>query len=814
MLQAGRMKIKGFVISLLITLALVLVLNHRWGSIPPLGMFFSPQQGFWVNAEPVNRNFSGNLEIQGVSQPVRVLFGDRMVPHIFAANDRDAYFVQGYVTAMFRLWQMELQVRAAAGRLSEVIGEKTLLYDRLQRRKGMVTAARNSLAVMEADSGTKSMLDAYTAGVNAYIGTLNYRNQPLEYKLLDYRPEPWTNLKCALLLKYMSDELTGNTNDLENTNALHRLSISQFDELFPVFPDSLYPIIPKGSLFFQRSKVLESEAQDSLSAVTSDTVLFHQQKPDPDNGSNNWVVNGKKTRSGVPILCNDPHLGLNLPSLWFELQITTPQMQVYGASLPGAPGVIIGFNSFIAWGVTNAQRDVKDYYAVRFRDASMGQYRFDSSWRDASHQVEKILVRGSKPFFDTVAYTIFGPVTYDPSFPDTVGGNPYLAVHWAALDSSNELKTFNLLNHAHNFNDFKDALRYYECPAQNFAYADISGNIGMWQQGRFPIRRDDEGKFVLPGDTSRYLWQGYIPFLENPHILDPDQHFLYSANQNPTDRSYPYPYFGDFIQFRARRIAEVLGSSNDLTIDDMMQLQNDYYDGFAAEALPLMLRFLDTSGMGGPAREYLDSLKAWNYQEAPSSLNPVLFSGWWDSLYAGIWNDDLPASGKIPYPQPSDNTTIEWLLRDTSMPYIDDRNTPVREDLTSQVSGAFLKAMHAVAVIDTAHLNWGDYRGTDIIHLAKIPAFSREHLFTGGDAYTVNAIKKNHGPSWRMIVQMGNPVTAYVNYPGGQSGNPGSRYYDDFINDWVTGKYYEVRLLSALDTSAAFVKYRLNFSAK
>lgn len=809
------MRVKGFLTSLIVTLILVFVLNHRWGQAPPIGPFFSPQQGFWQNAEPVDKNFSGDLRVAGVQAPVKVLVDDRLVPHIFARNDRDAYYTQGYLTAMFRLWQMELQVRAAAGRLSEVIGEKTLSYDRIQRRKGMVTAAENSLAAMDADSSTKSMLDAYTAGVNAYIATLTFRSLPLEYKLLDYRPEAWTNLKTALLLKYMSDELTGNTNDLENTNALKSLPLHQFDMIFPDFPDSLYPIIPKGTPFYKPTVAISGKALDTLGPGAGDTLNFHQVQPDPDNGSNNWVINGKKTASGVPILCNDPHLGLNLPSLWFEVQLHTPGMNVYGASLPGAPGVIIGFNSFIAWGVTNAQRDVKDFYRMRFKDATMQQYWYDGAWKNATLKIEKIGIRGRKAYFDTVAYTVFGPVTYDPSFPDSVSHQQYLAVHWAALDSSNEMKTFFLLNHARNFADYKNALRFYECPAQNFVYADVSGNIGIWQQGRFPVRIGDQGKFVLPGDDSLFAWHDYIPFMENPHVLDPDQNYLYSANQNPADTTYPYHYFGDFIQFRARRIDHILASGDKLTVQDMMKLQNDYYDGFAAEALPLMLRFGDTAQIAGDLRPYLDSLRTWDYRETPESINPILFSGWWDSLYRNIWEDDLPANGKMELPQPSDNTTIEWLLRDTSMPYVDNRATPRVEDLSFQVRQAFLRSMDAVQKADTgAGLRWGTYRGTDIMHLAQIPAFSRLRLFTGGTRYTVNAIKKNHGPSWRMIVQLGNPVEAYVNYPGGQSGNPGSRYYDDFINDWVHGKYYRAFVFSASDTLSPHVKYRINLARK
>ncbi|TAN13003.1 MAG: penicillin acylase family protein [Chitinophagaceae bacterium] len=810
------MRSKGFIISLIITIILIVVLNNRWGQVPPAGKFFSPQLGFWQNATPVNNNYSCKLKVKGVERPVSVWFDAHLVPHIFAQDDRDAYYVQGYITARFRLWQMDLQVRAAGGDLSEVIGEKTLQYDRLQRRKGMVTDAENSLAVMEADSATKAMMDAYTAGVNAYIATLNYRKLPLEYKLLDYKPVKWTNLKTALLLKYMSDMLTGGTSDMENTNALKLLGLQQFNQMFPDYPDSLYPIIPKGTPFYKPSVSPSSIPSDSLIAVNKEAVRFQSDKRDIDNGSNNWVVNGKKTRSGAPILCNDPHLGLNLPSLWFEVQIHTPDMDVYGASLPGAPGVIIGFNNYIAWGLTNAQRDVSDYYAIRFKDASMKQYWYDSSWKNAAVKIEKINIRGHKTFYDTVAYTVFGPVMYDPSFPDTLSDHQYLALHWAAADSSDELKTMYLMNHARNFDDYKNALKYFECPGQNFAYADISGNIAIWQQGKFPVRRSmDFGKFILPGDDSLYLWHSSIPFLENPHILDPEQNFVYSANQNPTDTTYPYFYHGEFIQFRARRIYHFLNDRNNLTIEDMMKLQNDYYDGFAAEALPIMLRHLDTAGLSRASHQYLDSLRHWDLEVLPGTIKPLLFYSWWDSLYENIWSDVLNDSLHLPMPRPTDNTTIEWLIRDTTMPLVNTGYASRGGNLRSRVYDAFIKAMNAVQKLDsTGKLNWGIYRGTDIMHLARIPALSRMHLFTGGDRYTVSAIKKDHGPSWRMIVQMSNPIVAYGIYPGGQSGNPGSRYYDDFVDDWVRGKYYKLNFFSPDDSTSAEVKYKIIFVNK
>ncbi|MGH2643417.1 MAG: penicillin acylase family protein, partial [Chitinophagaceae bacterium] len=378
------------------------------------------------------------------------------------------------------------------------------------------------------------------------------------------------------------------------------------------------------------------------------------------------------------------------------------------------------------------------------------------------------------------------------------------------------LKTINLMNHARNFDDYKNALKYYECPAQNFAYADISGNIAIWQQGKFPVRRSkDYGKFILPGDNSTYLWQASIPFLENPHILDPEQNFLYSANQNPTDTTYPYFYHGEFIQFRARRIYNVLKGNNDLTIQDMMDLQNDYYDGFAAEALPVMLHHLDTSDLSGFQHQYLDSLHNWNKEVLASTINPLLFYSWWDSLYANLWGNVLNDSLYLPMPRPTDNTTIEWLLRDTTMPLVNIGLGAQGGTLSFRVHDAFIKAMNAVQKLDsTGKLNWGTYRGTDIMHLARIPAFSRMHLFTGGDSYTVNAIKQDHGPSWRMIVQLSNPIVAYGVYPGGQSGNPGSQYYDNFVNNWVAGKYYKINFFSPSDSTSSDVRYKIIFVNK
>lgn len=806
---------KGFFASLLITLVLVFFFNRKWGSLPPLGKLLSPQTGFWQNAEPVAKDFSDHIQIPGVKAPVKVWLDERMVPHVFAQNDQDAYYVQGYLTARARLWQMEMQIRAAGGYVSEILGAKAVSYDRHQRRKGMVSAAEKTLAAMEADTATKAMIDAYREGVNAYIHSLDYSSLPLEYKLLDYKPEDWTNLKTALLIKYLGDYLTGYTEDLKYTNALHHFSPAVLNKMFPVFPDTLFPVVPKGTPFYNPSVNIGAAPADSLWKIP-----FSPTMPDKDNGSNNWAVGAKRTASGAAILCNDPHLGLNLPSLWYEIQLCTPDMNVYGVSLPGAPGVVIGFNKNIAWGLTNAMRDVKDFYAIRFKDASRKQYWYDSSWKNTRFRIEKINVLGSDPYYDTVAYTVFGPVIYEKTFPDTVANVQSLAVHWAANDSTNELKSIALLNHAKNYHDFKNAMKYFDCPGQNFVFADVTGNVGIWEQGKFPVRWKDQGKFVMPGTDDTYNWRGYIPTEENPNIFAPEQGFVFSANQNPTDSTYPYPYFGNFVYYRAEHIARFLKKHDKVSIKDMMQLQTSYYSAFAATALPYMLQWMNKEQLTGAAGIYMDSLQNWHYNMVPGSMKPTLFYLWWKNLKHAIWYDDLHYADSLPLPVPSEKTTIEWLIRDSAMPFVDNRNTTEKENLQTLVQQSFLQAVDSLSGFSSDSLRiWGNYQGTAIQHLTGIAAFSHSHLFTGGSRLTVNANKKDEdgksmGPSWRMIVQMSSPIVAYGVYPGGQSGNPGSRYYDDFIPKWEEGTYYKLHFLMPKDSGNAVIRYRIRFSGR
>ena len=364
------MKTVKFIASALLCAALFYIGHFGLGSLPPLGKFISPTSGFWQNERSET---SGEITaLSGLSKPVRIQYDEQLIPHLFAENDLDLYRAQGYITAKHRLWQMEFQTFAAAGRVSEIVGPAAIEYDRGQRRKGMVFGAENALDEMLKDPVLARRIEAYSEGVNAYIDQLEPKDYPVEYKLLNYAPEHWQPLKSALLLMYMTDMLAGGDADLENSNFVSLFGKETFELLFPEFLTDQDPVIERERDWsdFENIELPKSPGQLSAIALVNETL----EQPDPDNGSNNWAVSAEKSASGNPMLANDPHLGLNLPSIWYVMQLVTPDHNVMGATLPGALGVIIGFNDHIAWGVTNATRDVKDWYTISFTDESKTAY--------------------------------------------------------------------------------------------------------------------------------------------------------------------------------------------------------------------------------------------------------------------------------------------------------------------------------------------------------------------------------------------------------------------------------------------------------
>jgi penicillin amidase len=812
------MKYIRFIFFLLLSSALVFVLDSRTILPLPLGKFLSVQEGIWQNAEPVNASYNENIKLEGLEGKATVYFDERLVPHIFAEKENDAYYVQGYLHAKFRLWQMEFQTHAAAGRISEIVGEKAINFDKTQRRIGMVFAAENALGEIEKDPVSKAAVDAYTSGINQYINSLQASELPVEYKLLGYQPEAWTNLKTALFTKQMTNNLAGYDRDFEFTNALKVLGEENFKILYSDLADSLYPVIPKGTVYQTPAIALTApESADSLYFKRKDTIqLAEEFKPNPANGSNNWVLAGSKTKSGKPILSNDPHLGLTLPSIWYEIQIHTPEYNSYGVSFPGIPGVVIGFNDSIAFGFTNAGRDVKDYYQIKFKNDQRKEYWFDNEWKFANQRIEQIKVKNHQLVKDTVSYTIFGPVTYDKSFKTDLTESQAYALRWVAHDSSNILKMWLLLNRAKNYDDYKNAIGYFNVPGQNMIFASKSGDIALWQQASFPLRWKDQGLFVMPGTDSSYMWKGYIPSEENPHSVNPPEGYISSANQRAADSTYPYFIPGSYEVYRAITINRKLADVIDATTDDMKALQNDNYNVFAEEARPILLQYIDKSSLTKAEKKYLGMVESWDLMNNPKEKGTVCFIAWWDSLHANVFNDELN-QGKVPLLKPEKFVLLEALEKNAAFKFIDNINTPMEENLTMQVTSALKKAAKQLEKLEKEDkLEWAKYKNTTVYHLLKTNAmaFARTGLMNGGGNGIINASQHDHGPSWRMIIELTTPTHAYGIYPGGQDGNPGSKFYDNFVDKWTKGEYYALWVMNEKDSTDKRVKWKMSFTSK
>ena len=812
------MRIIPFLIFGVVTTALVVILNSTLLLPAPLGKLLSPQNGLWQNADPVNMDYSADLKFPKLKGKTEVYFDERLIPHVFAENEMDAYFVQGFLHAKFRLWQMEFQTHAAAGRLSEILGDRkgVLDFDRDKRRLGMVFAAEATMREMEEDPESLEVVSSYTAGVNAYLETLTESSLPIEYKLLGYKPEKWSNFKSALYVKAMALDLAGFENDFEKTNARAVLSSYDFDKLYPIIMDSLDPIIPKGTVYPEAGiHVSAPKTADSLyyNFMDTNSIDGDREKTDPDNGSNNWAVAGSKTKSGSPILANDPHLGLNLPSLWYEMQITTPTYSAYGVTFPGAPCVIIGFNDHIAFGVTNGGRDVRDYFEIKFNDDSRSEYWFDSSWHPTTFRKEIIKVKGQPDYIDSVAYTNIGPVMYDKSFSGgRTTNDKYYAVRWKAHDASNELKMFTLMNKAQNYEDYYNAIQYLHTPGQNCAFASKEGEIAMWAQGAFPAKWYRQGDFVMPGTDSSYLWQGVIPQVENPHQRNPERGFVSSANQLPADTTYPYYLGGSFPPYRGWEINKRLSDMDNITPKDMMDLMVNNYNVFAEIAVPVLLDNIDAGALNAEQIKYLNLLKDWDYNNDPGSKGTTVFVALWDSLEMEVWKDELEKyEHKLPWPNAS--TLLDLMIDDPKFSFFDNINTQESETMQDNVFNAFIKTSKAMAQLESqGKLEWAKFKDTRVEHLARIPEFSRLHLPIGGGTHVINATKAQHGPSWRMVVSLTSEIEAYGVYPGGQSGNPGSKYYDDFVDQWAQGEFYKLWVMKSADKTDKRIKSKMVFN--
>lgn len=775
-------------------------LHFRWGFTPPLARLLSPFEGAW---QMVYQDFHspGKYELKGRDGIIQIELDAHLVPHIEAVSIRDLFYAQGYILAKHRLWQLDFQTRASAGRLSEVVGEATLELDRFQRRFGLPEAAKLSLAVMMQDSLTSQVLLAYSEGINEAIQQLPARQLPLEFRVLDYQPEPWEPLNTALLQKKMAFTLAGKSDDRAMSLILEKFGKSVCDQLFPRFMVDEEPIISRRTPWnFEPLPIPEIPKDLGWTDTTDDGIPLNlQPKLEDDNGvgSNNWAVAGSKTASGFPILANDPHLEMKLPSTWYMMELKCPGYHAAGACLPGSPGIISGFNESMAWGITNGYPDVADWFRVTFKDNYKQQYWYDGGWKRTRPKKEIVKVRGKADVVDTVFWTEVGPVVYrrGEKPKDRWVPNAH-ALRWSGHIPGNELKAFLMLNQATSIEQAPEALRSYVAPAQNFVLADKSGHIAMYaQHGQVPLRWPEQGKFLLLAGSKEQQWQGFIPKNQLPTEINPARGFVSSANQNPVDSSYPYYLNWNYYNLeRGRRINQLLSVNRKMDLNYMKQVQNDTRNLWAEKVLPEMLKSVALKA--DRPRWFTDALAKWNLRNDPGEIGPTLFETWFSQWMQLAWSDDFTQEMRYP----DKHVTWQIYLEKDNSSWFDIRNTREAE------TGSQLLYQSLVQAADTLQrklgrfsaqspaYTWGRFKATRVDHLGRMKGLGTGTVVTGGGKGIVNATSTEVGQSWKLLVQLGPQPKALAIYPGGQSGNQASPFYNYFTELWRTGKYTELRM--------------------
>ena len=515
------------------------------------------------------------------------------------------------------------------------------------------------------------------------------------------------------------------------------------------------------------------------------------------------------------------HLNLTFPAIWYQVQMSSPTVNVYGVSFPGAPGVVVGYNQHISWGDTNVDADVLDWYQVKFKDKSKNEYWYNNQWVKVKKRVEVINVRSRKPVIDTVIYTHHGPVVYGDASEKPAEKYETVpigdALRWVAHDESNEFMAIYLLNRGKNYNDYREALAYFGVPAQNFIFASNDNDIAITSNGKFPLKFKDQGKFVLDGSDPANDWHGWVPADQHPTVKNPSQGFVRSANESPTDTAYPYYINWRFEQYyRSKRIADKLTAMKNATVDSMRIMQMDNYSILAQDVLPTMLKYLDPSKMDNDQLKAFDIVKKWDKHYAAKSIGASIFNKWWGKFYDTIWRDNFDVKG-IFLKAPSFDRTEKLLLTEPNSKWFDNVHTPLKENAADIVNLAFNSMVDEMVRKygkPGEKWQWGDVKQTFINHLANLPGFGTGDFSAGGVGGVINALRNNNGPSWRMVVQMGPTVTGYGVFPGGESGNPGSFYYRDMFQTWKDGKLNELLFLKSVGESSERIKSTLTLSGK
>ena len=780
------------------------------------------------------------FKVKGINGLVTVVFDEDGVAHIYAKNEEDAYYAVGFIHAWTRLWEMDIQRRLASGRLAEVIGRDALKNDIYMRIIGLRRSAEATTAwIKENEPKVYKALEAYSSGVNEAIRVLEKSHRlPLMFKLLGYKPEPWTPVDSIVWAKYMAWSLTNFWEPLILSYLYVKLG-SDVNILWPVHPYyheevtvvpgngsingkslSVDPSYLKSLNWFEEWATglnfsdpnLASKVEEAVRDILELVGATPWKLPEL-TGSNNWAVAPKRSLNGHAMMADDPHLPLNMPSLWFFVHVKTEDgLEVFGATLLGIPFAIIGYNKYISWGLTNTEIGVMDFYVEKVNPKDPTLYYFKGRWLKMKQVVEEIKVKGEGVYRLLVNITVHGPVLTTKGLVVSFKWTGNAGFKDDGSGVTREAVAIYYVNHARNLTEFLRALRYWDVPSQNFMYADVYGNIAVIEPGLFPLRKVKlpNGQEVLVigsksllNGTGDYEWVGYVPFELVPHSINPKRGFLAAPNQMSVGPYYPYFILGTWWSpsARAHAIFMHLTSKEKHGVKDMMAYQASTFDWYAYMNLPILINAVKSIA-GGVELEALRILEQWDYRDVKDSVAPTLWWAWFSALQDEMYAKYLRSHGieERFYPPP-DTTT--WLVRHHDNPLY-----------SKWFPGGFnqtvYKALKRALMYLKEHLGddiekwvWGRVHRLYLKHLSGLEPLTRgpypedggpHVLMAAGIPYDLRVIERDvtvrTGPSLRIITVMAKGTCeVYWVYPGGQSGNPLSPHYDDLFEYWYNYKY-------------------------
>lgn len=760
-----------------------------------------------VAAQQTSAQPSGatTLRLAGLTSSVTVRRDERGIAYIEATNESDLFFAQGYTTASDRLFQMELFRRTARGELSEIFGKTTLDEDKRHRAFGFAQLAEAQLALMPAK--LRRALEDYARGVNAFIESRDAKTLPPEFQILQLKPRPWSAAD-SLVVSKLFDESLSITWPLDLTRAAFSdLPQAQREALFP--ETSPLDVILVGSDNAATKKrttasIINTPSQsgsveaETMRAVAEDEALRLRSLARLglyaiDNAaSNNWVVNGQHTLTGKPLLANDPHLQPSAPSIWYMVHLSAPGLRAAGVSVAGLPGIAIGHNEQIAWGVTSLEADVQDLYVEKFDPQNPRRYQTPSGWREAEIRHEDIKVR--KGFMSAETETVPYEVTVTRHGPIILERDAKrYALRWTALERDANLShAFYAINYARNWAEFSAAFKDYAGPAFNMIYADTNGHIGYYGVGRFPIRKSGDGKLPYDGTTDEGEWTGFIPFAQLPHLYDPPSGIIVTANSRITGHSYPYKLtVVPLAAYRARRIYNLLQAKPKFTIEDFRAVQGDTYsisgitlrDAFVKELMPTV-----QTGSDDKLLAHLRLLKDWDGHVRPESRAALLAAHLRDNFRKRILTGALGEARAKQYGYSNADTFIDWLLTENPAAWLPKEFKSYAELMRAAYDDSIKELTKSYGADDTLW-TWGREALARFPHpLAPAPLIGQQFVIPPfpqqGSTSSFPTVNRGSSVSMRLIADPADWDRTQQGIALGVSGIPTSPHWKDQLDDW------------------------------